>query len=83
MKVHGFEVTPEIERACLEAMVGRFRAFDVVSAAIKVGAPIKVPTGRWMGYVAERVADRLIQRERKAGRIRRVGNRWERVEDKQ
>ena len=71
MIVHGFEVTPEIERACLAAMVGKFRAMDIEMAASNAGAPCDV---------VMRIADRLIQRERKAGRIKRVGNRWERVE---
>jgi len=71
MKVHGFEVTPEIERACLAAMVGEFSAADISKVAHEFFASWRAPG----------IAFRLIQRERKAGRIKRVGNRRERVED--
>ena len=71
MKVHGYEVTPEVEQACLAAMVGQFTYFSVVSAAAR-----SAPTS--MEHPVH-IADHLIQRERKAGRIKPVGNRWERV----
>ena len=70
MKVHGFEVTPEIEQACLVAMVGVFDHIDVWRAGTAVGMPEQT-----------NICCALIQRERKAGRIKRVGNRWERVEE--
>ena len=81
MKVHGFEVTPEIEQACLAAI--RKRRYFVTSAieavAIKHGVPQAVRIGR---PISMHYAHALLQRERKAGRIKRVGNRWERVEGK-
>jgi len=73
MKVQGYEVTPEIENACLSAMQGEFRALQIAQAAIRAGVPDRGSS------IPDRVADRLLQRERKAGRIKRVGNRWLRV----
>jgi len=73
MKVHGFEVTPEIEQACLAAMVGAFDHHNIWRMALSKGLD---------DVCASTLSARLIQRERKAGRIKRVGNRWELVEGK-
>ena len=69
MKVLGYTVSPEIEAACLERMMfqGWFTASMIEDCAHKAGAPL---------FVCHRIADRLIQRERKAGRIKRHGRGW-------
>ena len=69
MIVLGFTVTPKIEAACLERMhAGWFSAaqlVDVIWGIPKVSYDI-----------SDRIADRLIQRERKAGKIKRYGKGW-------
>jgi len=73
MRVNGFQVTPEIESACLERMKRPFRIADIRHAAWrarKPGDPI---------FDEDRIADRLIQRERKAGNIKRDGTQWVRT----
>ena len=69
MNVLGFTVTSAIEAACLERMrAGWFTAAQL--ADVVWGAPkISYDT-------SYRVADRLIQRERKAGNIVRRGKGW-------
>ena len=69
MKVLGYTVSPETEAACLARMrKGWFTAAQL--ADVVWGAPK-------MSYdTSYRVADRLIQRERKAGRIKRHGKGW-------
>lgn len=71
MKILGFEVTPEIETACLERMRrGPFTAGAISMAALRAGAP---NDAKW---THARIADRLIQRERKAGNITFDGRAW-------
>jgi len=69
MKVLGYTLSPEVESACLERMrAGWFTAAqlaDVVWATPKVSYD-----------TSYRIADRLIQRERKAGNIVRHGRGW-------
>jgi len=66
MKVHGFEVTPEIERTCLAAMgEGAFRAMDIALAAIEAVMHESKEHFRradfdGMSSVPDRIADRLI-----------------------
>ena len=68
MKVLGVTVTPAIESACLERMrAGWFAASMIEDCAHKAGAPL---------IVCDSIADRFIQRERKAGRIKRHGKGW-------
>ena len=68
MKVLGFTVTPAIESACRKRMrAGWFTASMIEDGAHKVGAPL---------IVCDSIADRLIQRERKAGNIVRHGRGW-------
>lgn len=76
MIVHGFEVTPEIEAACLAAMMNGFKNFEIYMLVQYHPDFIR---HNMAAFVAYRAVDRLIQRERKAGRIKRVGGRWERV----
>jgi hypothetical protein len=67
MRVLGTEITDEQIAAGVAAMRGHFRMADVFGALQRAGVK---GTG-----VADRAADRLLQRERKAGRIRAVNNR--------
>lgn len=80
MKVQGVEITEEQLQAGMAVMVGpRFTSHDVRVALSRVG----VAEGtRPADYLLERVADRLMQRERKRGRIRAVTNKlWESTSD--
>lgn len=66
MIVHGLQITPEQERACLERMrKEKFIAAQITVTAINHG----VPNFLKYNFIANRVADRLIQRERKAGSL--------------
>lgn len=60
---------------CARMSAGRFRAFDITRAAEVAGVPVqvKVPNEYLPANAAHRAADRLIQRERKAGRIQLIG----------
>ncbi|AXK44070.1 hypothetical protein [Erythrobacter aureus] len=66
MKTAGFELSDEQINAGLAAMTGTFRLFDVERALYRAGVPDEFEGKR---YVASRSADKLLQRERKAGRI--------------
>ncbi len=75
-----------ITDAQCEAMLARmkagpFRASDIEKAALEAGVPARAPDFRYNGGTAHRAADNLIQRERKAQRIRLVKNgpMWEPV----
>jgi hypothetical protein len=68
MKVYGIEITTAQRDAGRAAMRGEFRMTQVVDALMCAG----VPDGN---FVAARAADRLLQSERKAGRIRAVNNK--------
>jgi hypothetical protein len=72
MYVHWVEITEAQQEACVSAMKKRFRASDIESAAIQAG----VPKYNDRNGIAHRVADRLIQRQRKAGKIKRDGVYW-------
>ena len=66
MKVLGHEITDEQIAAGLAVMSGHFRLITVVGSLVRAGVPAD-------GYVANRAANRLLQRERKAGRIEVAG----------
>jgi hypothetical protein len=68
MKVYGVEITEEQIAAGIAAMAGDFTILKVQIALQRAGVPRD-------GAVASRAADRLLQRERKAGRIVAVNNR--------
>jgi len=53
-----------------------FKKSDIEKAAIQAGAPISVGEHPFQNGVADRVADRLIQQERKLGNIKRVTGGW-------
>ena len=63
MFVLGVEITPQQIAAGNAAMVARFRAHDVVRALVGAGVVAS-------GYVANRTADRLMQKARKEGLVR-------------
>jgi len=67
--VAGIPVTAEQRDAGIAAMRGQFKAWDVRGALSRAGVPFEA---------LDRGADRLLQAERRAGRIRAVNNRnWE------
>lgn len=68
MKVEGHQIPAEVVDEAVAAMkrYAVFRCFDIQSVIVKRLA--EVPSTHRLG-VAHRTADRLIQRERKAGRI--------------
>lgn len=75
MRVYGVEVTEDQLCAGVAAMNGEFRMSDVLKALTAAGVPY--PHG-----VAGRATDRLLQRERKAGRIVAVNNKlWRAIAD--
>jgi hypothetical protein len=68
MKSYGFEVPQAAIDAALSAMTGDFVALDIEQALSKAGCnPNAIPS---------RVADKLLQRERRAGRIKFGGGKW-------
>lgn len=73
MRVKGVEITEAQIEAIMASMCKRFRASDVIAAAEAAGVE--------KGEIAMRAADRLIQKQRKANRIRIIasGPYWEPV----
>jgi len=72
MKSYGIEVPECVLRAGVAAMQGHFVAYDVESAIRAAGCNgLAVPS---------RVADKLLQRERRAGRIKFANGKWFRTE---
>jgi hypothetical protein len=75
--VQGVPITAAQRDAGIAAMMGQFKASDVRRALRLAGVPDRTEA---YSYLIERVADRLMQAERKAGRIRAINNKtWERV----
>lgn len=68
MKVFGCEITKEQLERGIARMTGDFGKNDIAGALARAG----VPTAKW---IADRAADRLLQAERKAGRIYAINNR--------
>jgi len=67
MYVHGHTVTEEIQSALLLKMKSSpFRAYTLEAEAVRLGLPSLTANKE---PVAMRVADRIIQRERKAGNL--------------
>lgn len=74
MQVNGKDIAPEHIEAGLAAMIGNFTYASIQSAMKRAGC----------GDEAYRAADKLLQRERKAGRIQTVGSRtWSRTSPKE
>ena len=69
MVVQGVDITAAQGAAGLAVMTGSFKASDVVAAVIAAGVPNA-------DFLPERVADRLLQQERRAKRIMFGGTRW-------
>ena len=74
MKVFGYDIPVPVELACEDRMRSGelFTCSTIEELAHKLGAPLS----RSNDPIAYRFADRLIQRERKAGRIKRIGRSW-------
>ena len=68
MKLYGQEVPQSVIDAANAEMVGRFKFKDV-----------ELPAARKRIGHSGRVADRLLQRARKAGKIRYEGGYWHEV----
>jgi len=68
MKSYGYEISDAIIVAGLTAMKGQFTALNVEGALCRAGCPD--------GAIPSRVADKLLQRERKAGRIKFENGKW-------
>jgi hypothetical protein len=76
MKIKQYDVPQRAIEACESRMrSGQFKAVDITKAAMLEGVPEIINRE----YVANRVADRLIQKHRKAGNIRMVDRKptWE------
>lgn len=69
MIIHGNTITEEQERAALARMSSAFVFSDIEKAFIEAGVPELQRVGVSNKHIAGRAADRLIQRERKAGNI--------------
>ncbi|MGL4640547.1 MAG: hypothetical protein ACRCVX_12570 [Shewanella sp.] len=61
MKSYGVIVPEGVLQAGLDAMTGQFTAAHVEAAILQADCPA--------GAIASRVTDKLLQRERRAGRI--------------
>lgn len=75
MKIYGIEITEAQIEACLKRMRshGEFMAGDIAAHVID---RIADANSKVREDVAYRLADRLIQRERKAGNIKFNGKYW-------
>ena len=69
MRVHGERITEAQIAACVKAMTGKFEFMHVFGALRR--ADVKH---------ADRATDRLLQREKKAGRIVYTGGCWTKQE---
>ena len=68
MKSYGIEVPQEVLQAGLDAMQGEFTAMQIESVIRRAGCdPNAVPS---------RVVDKLLQRERRDGRIFFLNGKW-------
>lgn len=69
MQVYGITISEEVLAALVKRMKSgsRFKAIDLEAEAARLGVPHRSANRE---AVAMRVADRLIQRERKANNIR-------------
>jgi hypothetical protein len=80
MNTYGYELPDDKRAAAVERMkAGPFTAMQLEHALITIGVP---EFGTRNGYefkayaVAHRTADKLIQKHRKAGDIKRIGRHW-------
>ena len=68
MKSYGYEISDAMIVAGLTAMKGQFTALNVEGALCRAGCPD--------GDIPSRVADKSLQREHKAGRIKFENGKW-------
>ena len=68
MIVKGYEMKEEVIKACLEVMLCgmAFRVSDIKAVALKADPKFMTPG------LAERLADRLVQQERKSGKLKQL-----------
>lgn len=72
MNVYGYQISQDIESACLERMRARqFEKYDIECIA---RANSQATSISWM--IARLFVIRLIQRERKAGHLIHAGKMW-------
>lgn len=80
MKVCGHEVSEQHHAAAIERMQrGEFKAADIAQAMCDAGLPKHVTANGFVCYLSNRVADRIIQQQKKLGRIELLGgsrSRW-------
>ena len=82
MNVYGIKITKEQIHAGLLAIRGEFASNDIERALADAGVPrsIKNTYAPYIdNQVLHRAADRLLQRERKKGRIAFAGGVWTEV----
>lgn len=72
MKSYGFEIPQSVIDAGLARMKGEFTAVNIEGALLRAGCPADA--------IPSRVADKLLQRERKAGRIQFSKGKWKATE---
>lgn len=73
--VFGNAISVAQQQACFDVMVGRFNAAAVSAAAIRAG--VHDPA------IARRFANKLLQRERRAGKIKYVAPFWVRCQEQE
>ena len=76
MKIKDYDVPQNVIDACEARMrMQPFKAADITKTAVLCGVPESIG----YDYVAHRVADRLIQKHRKAGNLRMIDRKptWE------
>lgn len=77
MKVFDHEVTEMQFASAIERMQrSEFKAADIVAALEDAGLPRHIKPGGYTLYLSNRVADRIIQQQRKLGKISLLGGRW-------
>lgn len=78
MNVYGVEITEAQVSSCMAVMQGSFTAGEVEKAAIAAGVPaLAVPPGGYTAaLVAMRLVDRLLQKQKRQGRIAFKAGRW-------
>jgi hypothetical protein len=79
MRVHTYDVPTAVIKAGKKAMCGTFVSADVLRACIAAGAPESVQWGaqHWQsGYVAFRIADRLLRAAKRDGKIVFNRGKW-------
>ena len=86
MTVFGYPISEEEKRQMLDAMKEKWSMFTIEVAARRAGVGLDgdgpsplIKDGYNPGDVQHRAADRLLQQERKAGRITYDGRYWKKT----